>query len=316
MSCLGKRHLLEIKHLSISFKQYTRAMAQEWISSISDLNAYVHEGEIVAIVGASGSGKSLLAHAVLGILPENAKAEGMIFFDEKELDKHSAQSLRGKEIALIPQSTNSLDPLMKVGAQVRGGRKDKDTIKRQRELFAKYGLSEAVEGYYPHECSGGMLRRILLCTALITEPRLIIADEPTTGMDRELAERAMADLREFTGEKNGVLLITHDLELAVKTADRVAVFYAGTTIEEALSSDFEDEALLRHPYTKALWRALPENDFVLVEGTRFLHSEKTKGCVYKDRCEYASKECEGEIPFYTVDCGSVRCIRYRDRAEA
>lgn len=313
MSCQGKHHILEISHLSIDFLQYTTSMSREWVPSISDLSAYVHEGEVVAVVGSSGSGKSLLAHAVLGILPENARMEGRIFFEEEELTEEKKRGYRGDKIALIPQSVTSLDPLMKVGRQIlgkkRGTQKDRERRERLRALFERYNLAKEVENFYPHECSGGMLRRVLLCTALIENPRLIIADEPTTGMDRALAEQAMEDFRAFAAKGKGVLLITHDLELAVRTADRIVVFYAGTTLEEALSSDFGDERLLRHPYTKALWRALPEHDFVSVPGSQPLGAGHDGGCVYMPRCPLADDRCRGTIEFRTVDCGSVRCVR-------
>ena len=310
MSCHNRHHILEIAHLSIAFRQYTQHLSQEWLPMISDLNAYVHEGEVVAVVGSSGSGKSLLAQAVLGILPENAKMSGNIAFEEVCLTEEKKKEYRGNKIAFIPQSVNCLDPLMKVGKQVRGSEKKAGTTKRQKELFREYGLPENVENLYPHECSGGMLRRILLCTAWMGNPRLIIADEPTTGLDRDLAEKVMGDFRKFAEKGNGVLCITHDLELALKTADRVVVFYAGTTLEEALSSDFQDESRLRHPYTRALLRALPQQDFEPAAGTQPQVVQEGTGCVYLPRCPGSTEECRGEIPFVHVNCGSVRCIKY------
>lgn len=130
-----------------------------------------------------------------------------------------------------------------------------------RELLARYGLADEVADLYPFELSGGMARRVLLLTALMWQPRLIIADEPTPGMDLALAKQAMQDFRTFADDGNGVLLITHDLELALEVADRIVVFYAGTTVEEAKVTDFADETLLRHPYTRALYEALPGRGF-------------------------------------------------------
>ena len=155
--------ILEIEHLSVSFLRYKKGFGQDFLPVISGLDVDVSEGEIVAVVGASGSGKSLLAHAVLGLLPSNAVWNGEISFRGERLDGKRLEKLRGKKIALVPQNVESLDPLMKVGRQVRGvsGRGG-----RQRELLRQYGLSEA-EGYYHFECSGGMCRRILLATALM-----------------------------------------------------------------------------------------------------------------------------------------------------
>lgn len=309
MSCSNKFHILEIQDLSISFRQYEKGIRQVDLPVISRLNVTVHEGEIVAVVGSSGSGKSLLAHAILGLLPSNAMCSGEFFFLQEPLTPERMEKLRGKEIALVPQSVTYLDPLMKVGKQVRRGRRDRETISRQRELFSQYGLAQEVEEKYPFACSGGMSRRILLATALMENPRLIIADEPTPGMELSLAGKAMEDFRRFADMGNGVLLITHDIELALKVADRIAVFYAGTTVEEALVSDFESEELLRHPYTKALWRAMPRNGFHPIDGVQPYVKDLPKGCVFGPRCPDFSQECEGEIPERVIRCGTVRCIK-------
>lgn len=312
MSCSNKFHILEIQDLSISFRQYEKGIRQVDLPVISRLNVTVHEGEIVAVVGSSGSGKSLLAHALLGLLPSNAMCSGEFFFLQEPLTPERMEKLRGKEIALVPQSVTYLDPLMKVGKQVRRGRRDRETVSRQRELFSQYGLAQEVEEKYPFACSGGMSRRILLATALMENPRLIIADEPTPGMELSLAGKAMEDFRRFADMGNGVLLITHDIELALKVADRIAVFYAGTTVEEALVSDFESEELLRHPYTKALWRAMPRNGFHPIDGVQPYVKDLPKGCVFGPRCPDFSQECEGEIPERVIRCGTVRCIKCRE----
>lgn len=312
MSCSNKFHILEIQDLSISFRQYEKGIRQVDLPVISRLNVTVHEGEIVAVVGSSGSGKSLLAHAILGLLPSNAMCSGEFFFLQEPLTPERMEKLRGKEIALVPQSVTYLDPLMKVGKQVRRGRRDRETVSRQRELFSQYGLAQEVEEKYPFACSGGMSRRILLATALMENSRLIIADEPTPGMELSLAGKAMEDFRRFADMGNGVLLITHDIELALKVADRIAVFYAGTTVEEALVGDFESEELLRHPYTKALWRAMPRNGFHPIDGVQPYVKDLPKGCVFGPRCPDFSQECEGEIPERVIRCGTVRCIKCRE----
>lgn len=198
---------------------------------------------------------------------------------------------------------------MKVGEQVSGSRKDKKRIRKQQELFRRYGLGADVDHKYPFECSGGMTRRVLLASALMGNPRLIIADEPTPGMDLALAKKSMEDFRAFADEGNGVLLITHDIELALEVADRIAVFYAGTTIEEALVSDFASEETLRHPYTKALWRALPQNGFQPFPGVQPYVKELPEGCPFGPRCGEYSEECRGEIPMQRVGCGTVRCVK-------
>lgn len=316
MSCLNKRHILEIEDLSITFSQYSKGLEQVDLPVISNLNVSVHEGEIVAIIGSSGSGKSLLAHAILGLLPYNASVSGKMYFDGQELTGELQEKLRGHEIAFVPQSTKYLDPLMQVGKQVRGSKrkKEKAAIELQKKLFAEYGLEESVEDLYPFECSGGMERRILFLSALMGNPQLIIADEPTPGMQLELAKKSMEAFRKFADKGNGVLLITHDIELALEVADRIAIFYAGTTVEEALVSDFQSEELLRHPYTKALYRALPQNGFQPFPGNQPYVKDMPKGCPFGPRCSMYSEECQGEIPMKIVRCGQVRCAKIEGEA--
>ena len=165
---------------------------------------------------------------------------------------------------------------MRVGEQVRGAargatgearRADAERrAARQRELFLAYGLDPQVERMYPHELSGGMARRVLLMCALMDEPRLIIADEPTPGLDLDLAAHALDDLRGFADAGGGVLLITHDIELALRVADRVAVFSDGTIVEETGVESFSSTDTLRHPFSRALWRAMPGHEFAVAAG--------------------------------------------------
>ena len=230
------------------------------------LTLSVHEGEIVAVVGASGSGKTVLADALLGLYEPNATVRGTIWFDGVRQDAASLASLRGSGICLVPQSVSHLDPLMRVGEQVQGAPRGRTRAERardrarrearQRELFELYGLAPEVARMYPHELSGGMARRALLMSALMEEPRVLIADEPTPGLDLALAIRAVDDLRTFANTGAGVILITHDLELAVRVADRVAVFKEGCIVEETSASSFADPALLEHPFSRDLCRAL------------------------------------------------------------
>lgn len=334
-----KKELLRIEHLTVSFAQYEKRSAKQGeLPVIRDLNVTVREGEIVAVVGSSGSGKSLLAHAIMGILPANAAASGSIFYRGSACGEAELKALRGREIALVPQSVNYLDPLMKVGRQIIGetkkrqklfgeadqGKRQKlfcgaDREKRQaeaqmRELLARYGLADEVADLYPFELSGGMARRVLLLTALMWQPRLIIADEPTPGMDLALAKQAMQDFRTFADDGNGVLLITHDLELALEVADRIVVFYAGTTVEEAKVTDFADETLLRHPYTRALYEALPGRGFAALPGTQPYVKDLPAGCPFAPRCADRREACDGEIPVACVRGGRVRCILYTENA--
>ena len=303
-----KEPLLEIHDLSVSFRMYDHGLEQTDLKVISDLHLTVYPGEIVAIAGSSGSGKSLLASAILGILPGNATVHGHISYKGQQLSAERQRQLRGTKIALVPQSVAYLDPLLKVGQQADGHKKPYPTEKR-RSLFKRFGLPDKTEQLYPYQLSGGMARRVLVSTALITDSELIIADEPTPGMSLNQALEALKMFREMANEGKAVILITHDIDLAFEFADRVAVFYAGTTVETAPASDFKKGSdALRHPYSKALWRSLPQNGFHSIEGFQPYAGNLPKGCLFAPRCPYKTSKCEeGTPPVTEVRGGEVRC---------
>ena len=272
----GGSHLLTVEHLSVSFDMYDPdapffKAGRVRMPVLKDLTLSVHAGEILAVVGASGSGKTVLANTVLGMFEPNEYVEGTIWFEGARTNARALEGLRGHGISLVPQSVENLDPLMRVGDQVvgraaGGSRAERkrllaQRVERMHRLFDSYGLAFQVTRLYPHELSGGMARRVLLMCALMDDPKLIVADEPTPGLDLELACHALDDLRRFANHGGGVLLITHDIELALRVADRVAVFHDGTVVEETATASFADPALLEHPFTRMLWHALPEHDF-------------------------------------------------------
>lgn len=303
-----KKVILEIKNLSISFQQYDKGFARTDLDVIRDLNVTIHEGEMVAVVGSSGSGKSLLAHGILGILPYNGALGGTILYDGEELTQKRKEELRGNEIVLVPQSVAFLDPLMKIGPQIRKGKKDPASKEKLNRIFEGYHLDKEVQELYPFELSGGMNRRVLVSTAMMGNPRLVIADEPTPGLHMKMVRRVMSHFRELADRGAGVLLITHDLEQALEVADRVAVFYAGTTVEDADVKDFAKEETLRHPYSKALWRALPQNGFQFIGGTQPYVKDMPEGCPFGPRCDRYCEKCKGEIPYRELRGGRVRCL--------
>ena len=272
---MSKEPILKVKDLGISFSQYTNGLVRRDLNVIRNLDIELYEGEILAVVGSSGSGKSLLAHAILGILPDNACTQGDIIYKGEILDEKRKEKLRGDEIVLIPQSVNYLDPLKKVGKQIKISIKDKDK-KTQDEivdnLFKKYNLDKKVKNYYPFQLS---------------------------------------DFRDIADSGRAILMITHDIMAALKIADKVAIFYAGSTLEIANTSDFKQkEVELRHPYTKALYKALPNHDFVPIDDkTQPLPNELPKGCVFSDRCPLKDKNCENQVPkIREIRNGKVRCI--------
>jgi peptide/nickel transport system ATP-binding protein len=310
---MGK--LLEVSNLSISFTQYVQGLNRHDSKVISDLTIDVDESEIVAILGSSGSGKSLLAHSILGILPYNANVTGEIKYKGQVLDQKLKGKLRGKEICLIPQSVNFLDPLMKVSEQAIGeckNEKEHDAKKViQREIFARYGLDESVDDLYPFELSGGMARKVLLSTALIGDPNLLIADEPTPGLDAKSVEETIEDIKNLKEHGKGVLLITHEIDVALKTSDRIAIFYSGYVIEINNVENFKNADTVLHPYTKALINSLPRNGFKLTEGVQPL--DEVPGCPYYENCPIRTDRCGKEKPVLEEHDGAmIRCFNFKE----
>ena len=303
----AREAILEVEGLFLSFTQYGTGLRQRDLEVIHDLSLSAHAGEIVAVVGASGSGKSLLAHAIFGILPDNARVAGSIRFRGQELDTQLQARLRGSSMAFVPQSVDYLDPLMRTLEQVRGVRATAD---RARMALDRFGLDERVDTLYPFELSGGMARRVLVSTAVIEDADLIVADEPTPGMTLEMAREAMKTFREFADAGKAVVVITHDLDPAYSTADKIVVFYAGQTFEIADAADFRDGGVrLRHPYSRALVDALPQNGFKPTPGTQPYADNLPQGCLYANRCPLKTGECTAEHPpLRDFAGGRVRCL--------
>ncbi|XEC94737.1 ATP-binding cassette domain-containing protein [Paenibacillus tarimensis] len=302
--------LLEVRNLSVSFTRYGGGFKRKKMCVIRDLHVEIHPGEIVAVVGASGSGKSLLAHALLGILPGNASASGQMVYDGKPLTPHLIRKLRGREIALVPQSVQFLDPLMRVGEQVRSAVRQGDAAEEQRKAFQRYRLEAKTARKYPFQLSGGMARRVLVSIAAVSGARLLIADEPTPGLDPAVVHETLRFFREQADRGCAVMLITHDIEAALKVADTVAVFYEGSTVEIAAADDFNGKGeQLRHPYTKALWRALPQNDFVPAEEQSGQFEAAEGRCAFINYCRNATATCGGPLPeLRALRGGWVRCV--------
>jgi peptide/nickel transport system ATP-binding protein len=297
--------VLEVQDLSVTFRMYDLGLEQRDFRFISRLNLSVREGEILAVAGSSGSGKSLLAHAVLGILPGNAKTAGEMRYYGQALTPGLQKKLRGAALALVPQSVAYLDPLMRVAAQVAGVRGSRE---KQRALFQRYRLPEAAGKLFPFQLSGGMARRVLVSAAVMEDPKLIIADEPTPGMGADMARTAMGHFRELARAGAGVLLITHDLDLAFTYADRIAVFYAGTTLEIAPAEDFRTGRALRHPYSRALWAAVPQHGFTPLPGKQPYAPSLGEGCPYAPRCNQKTPACEKPVPMRPLRDGEVACV--------
>jgi peptide/nickel transport system ATP-binding protein len=302
--------VLEVRDLSVSFVQYSGGLRQRNLKVITGLDVAVSKGEILAVVGSSGSGKSLLAHAILGILPGNTTVSGSLRYGGEELTPARQASLRGKEMAIIPQSVSYLDPLMRVGAQVRSAVRNGNKKGAQREVFARYRLDEQAEKLYPFQLSGGMARRVLVSAAMVSGAKLVIADEPTPGLHPEVVQETLGHLRQLADEGCAVILITHDITAALGVANRIAVFYAGSTLENAPVTDFTGQGeRLRHPYSKALWKALPQNGFEPTPGFQPTPGALPAGCLFAPRCQQATAECQAARPAAReLRGGMVRCL--------
>lgn len=290
--------ILQVTDLTVAFNMYQHGFRKADLEVLHRLSLSVHAGEILAVVGSSGSGKSVLASAILGLLPGNAKVSGTVRTEGK--------------LAYIPQSVDFLDPLMKVGKQVEGIQGDEE---RMHALFREYRLPEDTAEKYPFELSGGMIRRVFLSAARMDEPDFILADEPTPGLDLEMAVKALHDFRTLADAGAGILLITHDIDLALQVADRIAVFYAGTIVEVARTSDFLEDGgkKLRHPYSRAFLRALPQNEFEPIPGIQPYAGRLPTGCLFAPRCPLRDSRCTGDIPMQTVNGGEVRCVHASER---
>ena len=252
-------NILEVKNLNIGFNMYDKLLNQKLYQMVFDLNVTIKKGEILAIAGSSGSGKSLMAHAILGILPKNTVVSAEIKFKNEIVDEDRLSQLRGKEITFVPQSIAYLDPLMTIEDQLM--RKD---INKQDffKVMDTLGFTKADLGKYPFQLSGGMARRVLIANTILSKADLIIADEPTPGLSLDLAIEVLNHFRNMANDGKGILLITHDIDLVCNIADRMSIFYGGHILETLNTKDFlKGEKYIRHPLTKAFWRALPQNDF-------------------------------------------------------
>ena len=257
--------MLDIDNLSISFLRYDGVVHRREVPALDGIDLSVARGEIVALVGASGAGKSLLAHALFGILPANAVVRGRLSLEGIPVQAASGHTPR--RMALVPQSLSHLDPLARCGRQLQWAARRGGANKTRQELIAilnGFGLGPEVMRLYPHQVSGGMARRLLLAMATIANPDLVVADEPTSGLDPDAASSVLDHLRRLADTGKAVMLITHDLVTAVSHADRVAILQSGRMVGiESADAFSEDGERLTHPYAKALWLAMPGNRFAV-----------------------------------------------------
>ena len=305
--------LLEVKNLCVNFGTYGGE-----VKAVRGVTFDLHKGETLAIVGESGSGKSVACKTIMRILSSNGYIkDGQILFDGKDLTKISEKDMekvRGKDIAMIFQDPmTSLNPTMTIGKQImepiikHQGFSKEDARKRALELIELVGISDAEKRFkqYPHQFSGGMRQRIVIAISLACNPKVLIADEPTTALDVTIQAQILElikDLQEKTGV--AVIFITHDLGVVANMADRVAVMYAGKIIEYGTSDDiFYDP---KHPYTWGLLGSMPtldigDNDLYNIPGTPPDLMDPPKGDAFALRSAYAMKiDHLAEPPMFKV----------------
>ncbi len=262
--------VLEVRGLEVDFVQYERGLRRRTVHALTGMDLTADAGEVVALVGASGAGKSLLAHAVLGLLPPNAVERGDVLLDGEPLDPAGRRRHAGRGLALLPQAASFLDPVRTVGRQVRRSAVlagHPDPRRAAADALGRRGLGPEVLRRYPHELSGGMARRVLVAMATMGSPRVLLADEPTTGLPPGDVRRTLREFRDLADDGGAVVLITHELRAALEVADRVVICRGGATLDVADPAAFTgDGAGLHHPFTRALWQALPGNGFAVAEG--------------------------------------------------
>lgn len=303
--------LLNVRNLSVNFR--TRAGT---VRALNDFDLRVDRGTVQTVIGESGSGKSVLAHTLLGMLPGNVSVVGSAMLNGEDLLSVSAKrlrQLRARELALAPQSPGTaLNPVrtifrtVKEAAAVKGVPRN-DQHQRIESVMASLGLDyNEIAHKYPFQLSGGMQQRVTNAMALLGAPALVIADEPTSSLDPVRVDDVSAQLKGLAESGAGVLVITHDLALAEGLGGRTAVLYGGTLVEEQpTASLFVDS---QHPYTAALLGALPERGLVPIPGQPPEMTDKNHGCPFAPRCQYAIGICHTTMPVRTViNDTEVRC---------
>lgn len=305
--------MLKINHVSIEF--------ENGINAVKDVSIQVHNQERLVIIGETGSGKSVLLLAILKLLPKNTKMNGNIFFKEKDilsLSKKEMLDIRGRQIAYIPQgSGNALNPLYTIGHQISESIikyqkvKKNEAAEKAEKLVSDFGMKNAkkVCRSYPFMLSGGMRQRVLIAMGIAGEAELILADEPTKGLDQRRIDMVIDSFQKI--QNRSILCVTHDLRFAKEISDRIVVMYASQKIENASKEDFFNEPL--HPYAKAMINALPENGLWSNFGFAPPKEESLEDkCKFIYRCPYRKQQCEKMPPLFHYKGREVRCWLYAD----
>ncbi len=302
-------YLVNIQHEKLSF--FTPAGE---VKALNDVTIQMKEGEVLGIVGESGSGKSVTAYSIMGLTAYNGKIMGgTVEFNGRRIDQMSERELRkirGKEVSIIFQDPmTSLNPVYTIGNQIEEvirlhtDKKGAQIHQRARELLSLVGINEPEKRLrqYPHELSGGMRQRVMIAIALACEPKLLIADEPTTALDVTIQAQIlelMQELKEKLGM--GIIMITHDLGVVASMCDYIAVMYAGEIVEYGTAEDIFYNP--QHEYTKGLLKSIPKfhekeySKLVPIEGQPVDMLNPPKGCPFAPRCTSCMKICLNRKP--------------------
>jgi peptide/nickel transport system ATP-binding protein len=311
MSCL------HIRRLSVFFPTQTGV-----VTAVDGISFDHIGGETLALMGETGCGKSVIANAIMRLLPGNAVVEGEIQFKGTDLlkaDEEHLNAIRGRDIAIVFQNPSlALNPIHTIGSQiaepllVHTEMGKKQALPVAQRLLDQLGFDklERSMGAYPFQFSGGMNQRAIIAASMVLSPSILIADEPTKGLDYALRDDVMQELSDIkTQNSSSLLLITHDFDLSRRVADRTAIMYAGEILEIAPTTSFFHEPL--HPYSRALLRSLPENGFQPIPGPPVAMTDQPPGCKFHPRCPEQQARCsERKPPSITLDNREIRCFLY------
>ncbi|MCH4887472.1 ABC transporter ATP-binding protein [Acidaminobacter sp. JC074] len=311
---MERKKVLEITDLNIFFD-----ISLGTVKAVENVSFNLYEGESLGLVGESGCGKTTTALSTMGMLPDNGYLDnGSILYEDKDIAKNSEtdwQLYRWNDISMVFQGAmNALNPVKKISFQIaeaillhNPGMKDDDVRARIVELFKVVGLDEKRVDDYPHEFSGGMRQRVMIAMALACDPKVLIADEPTTALDVMVQAQIIDLINELRGKMHmSMMIITHDLSIISETCDRIAVMYAGNIVEIGSVRSVIKES--KHPYTQKLIAAFPNiyGKKTLIEsipGSPPNLLEPPSGCRFHLRCDKAMDVCKREVPV-PIDFGN------------
>ena len=324
-------NVLEISNLCVEYRTRDRV-----VKAVNGLDLTLKKGQALGVVGETGAGKTTTGLAVLGLIPNppGVVTEGQIILDGQDVltkDARYLRGIRGKQVSMIFQDPmTSLNPVLPVNEQIaeviRTHNKQiskKDALDQCVEMLKRVGIPSPEQRIreFPHQLSGGMRQRVMIAMALLCNPKLLIADEPTTALDVTIQAQILRIIKTLTKESNtSVILITHDMGVVAEVADHVMVMYAGKSVEYGTAEDIFDHP--KHPYTIGLLNSIPklgsgqEEHLYTIEGTVPGLDEMPEGCRFCTRCQHATEQCRKKDPgMREVDGHMVRCFLYGKEGE-